>query len=807
MNDPNRGDNPAGLYAGRLEGISLPDLLWRLCERKETGVLQVERERFRKTVYVEQGRIVFAASSDPDDRLGEQLLRHGVIGLDQLKRAVEQLGRGKRLGTLLVEAGSLSPEQLVQGVIAQVKSMVLSLFTWEEGAYRFEEGPLPTDEVITLSMHTGEILFSGIRRIRSFTRIRRSVGGPGTVYGMRADWRERVDPRSLSEPEELTIEQLDKGEQSIESLCREVLLSNFEVYQTLWGLMVRGLIDERDRRGEHDDDVTDHGSLEEHGIAEVLVRLCKAEQTGVLYIRGRSIERSFHLDRGRCVFATSSNPDDGLLPYLLLRGVITLRDREETGRRLLSNKRVGTILLEMGVIDEDDLQEMVRQQLSEIIFDTFRLEQGDYAFLSGELPTNEEITLDITLESLVVKGLRRITSWARVREGCGALDQPLQLTRSFLDVLDGMDAGPEEWQVITALRSSKTPDELCDSLEVSDFRICQILWTLRVLGAIEAGEARPVEAPAEQAAVEETQRIELEIEATTAVQDEVEEPAAEIEIEATTEVQDEVEEPAAEIEIEHAASAYAIDVESGLEEPSPAETQVVLRSDVEVALREAPSEPETTDVEDDAGSGIDEPGPEVMQSTDETIPAGDPEQAEQGESIWNLEQSSQTVRLSRDEVDAALGQGEATSAHDAADVEIIAYEGVAEDPPSLTEPKESWTPPGDLEQIISSFNAKHRVVYRTVRAEVGAGAANFIRACCGPESAQAEVLSGAELQSDGSWDAESLRRAVCDNRICDPRSEYERLIAVEIETLRSHISETKVVELERQIENVDRAEA
>ena len=79
---------------------------------------------------------------------------------------------------------------------------------------------------------------------------------------------------------------------------------------------------------------------------------------------------------------------------------------------------------------------------------------------------------------------------------------------------------------------------------------------------------------------------------------------------------------------------------------------------------------------------------------------------------WDLEQSSQTVRLSRDEVDAALGQGEDDPAHEMPDVEIISYQGMAEDTPGLQESDESWAPPGDLEQIIARFNAKHRVVYR-----------------------------------------------------------------------------------------------
>ena len=181
MVDSSRDNDTEGVLAGRLEGVSLPDLLWALRGRRKTGVLSLRRAEIEKSIYFDDGRIVFAASSDPDDRLGEMLLRQGVISLDQLEEALANLHHGKRLGTLLVEAGSMTAGNLVGGVLAQVRSIVLDLFGWEEGTYRFDEGALPTDEVITLDMKSNEMLRSGIRQIRSFARIRRSVGPPRTV--------------------------------------------------------------------------------------------------------------------------------------------------------------------------------------------------------------------------------------------------------------------------------------------------------------------------------------------------------------------------------------------------------------------------------------------------------------------------------------------------------------------------------------------------------------------------------------------------------------------------------------------------
>jgi len=124
-------------------------------------------------------------------------------------------------------------------------------------------------------------------------------------------------------------------------------------------------------------------------------------------------------------------------------------------------------------------------------------------------------------------------------------------------------------------------------------------------------------------------------------------------------------------------------------------------------------------------------------------------------------------------------------------------------PVSVEPPAPAFQAPIDLDRTISRFNAIQRLVYRTVRSEVGAGAVNFIRACYDRLETESHAsLEGAALQADGSWDTEDLRRAVVANRIDDPWPDYQRLIEAELESLRRHIGDTRVVELERRVERL-----
>lgn len=483
---------PSGTIPSHLEGIGVPDLFWSLSQARATGVLHVFTREASKKVYVSDGSIVFAASSNPNERLGEVLLRTGKIRLEQLEQATAKLPEGKRLGTLLVEAGALTPEQLVQGVVDQVRAIVIELFSWEQGESRFVEGPLPTDEVVKLDMRMPELLLDGIRSIRSFKRIRSSVGSPRTRFRAVAGWREATAGLALGEEERQMLERLEGTERSVEELCREVLLGSFETYQSLWAFRVLGLIEQVDRVPESEVPFSVEGQLDADGVAGLLVRLCRSGETGVLHLSRGGVERTIHVKDGRCVFATSNRPDDGLVAHLLRRGIISIPDQEDAARRLLSNKRVGRILLERGAIEEADLERVVREQVEEILFDSFSWERGEWTFVPGPLPTDEAITLDREIEDLVFEGLGRVTAWSRVRAGCGGLGTRLILAPGYLDVLDRMKVGPEEWNLFTNLRRPNSPRDLCHSSDLGDFRVCQVLWILRLLGVVQ-------EAPLEDA--------------------------------------------------------------------------------------------------------------------------------------------------------------------------------------------------------------------------------------------------------------------------------------------------------------------
>jgi hypothetical protein len=232
----------AAAMRGDLSASGLPQVLRPLVRARKTGVLRCTRDRIAKTVYISEGRLIFATSTDPDDRLGEMLMRKGLITYRGLEESVRALQAGKRQGTILVESGAIRSRDLVQGVAEQVQEIVHGLIQWDAGHYEFVEGDLPSKEVIVLRMSTGDLLLEGVRRVQRWSRIRAGAGGLDQKYSLSPDTSAIVSSLSLQKEELNLVASLD-GVMTLEEICAASRQSDYLICRAVWGLWAAGVVD------------------------------------------------------------------------------------------------------------------------------------------------------------------------------------------------------------------------------------------------------------------------------------------------------------------------------------------------------------------------------------------------------------------------------------------------------------------------------------------------------------------------------------------------------------------------------------
>ncbi|GMR24017.1 MAG: hypothetical protein BMS9Abin37_2504 [Acidobacteriota bacterium] len=223
-------ENPAerGVLRGRLSDVGLPTVLAVLRETQRTGMVSLVNAGVRKSIYFLDGRLVFAASSLTQDRLGEVLLRGGKISADEYLRLSQRIRGGQRLGKALVESGVLSPKDLWWAIEHQIKEIVWSIFNWEDGYFHFEEDDLPRREKITFDLDVEKLVVEGIRRSDGTGAIREHFVSTDSLVE-----RTDKDPPVELEPHERHVLQLADGKRTVLEICQESEIGEAETRKVL----------------------------------------------------------------------------------------------------------------------------------------------------------------------------------------------------------------------------------------------------------------------------------------------------------------------------------------------------------------------------------------------------------------------------------------------------------------------------------------------------------------------------------------------------------------------------------------------
>jgi hypothetical protein len=226
---------PLVLFAD-VRAVPLADVLGLVHTLGKSGFLFFADRDQAKSVYLHRGEVVFATSNQRVDRLGECLLRAGVITLEQLREAERRFTPPDRFGKALVERGFLTPRELWHGVKYQVEEIVRSLFSHTGGTVLLWEGDVQPDNVVRLSLPTRRLVAEGIQRRDELVKFLALLEDPrvvlATVPGREAN---------LAPSERALFDALG-AEGAFSSLCRRTGLDRLSAARALQLLRLVGSV-------------------------------------------------------------------------------------------------------------------------------------------------------------------------------------------------------------------------------------------------------------------------------------------------------------------------------------------------------------------------------------------------------------------------------------------------------------------------------------------------------------------------------------------------------------------------------------
>lgn len=148
-----------------LSDYTIPLQLQQLYREKVTGLLHLQRGDAKKIIYIMDGYPIFTRSNVLNECLGRMLVKEGVITQVDCDQSVERSKESGRLqGTVLIEMGLLTPQEVQAALIRQVTDKLLSTFAWRTGTYQFVPGKNFKKSVTRIKLTPAALIMQGIDR-------------------------------------------------------------------------------------------------------------------------------------------------------------------------------------------------------------------------------------------------------------------------------------------------------------------------------------------------------------------------------------------------------------------------------------------------------------------------------------------------------------------------------------------------------------------------------------------------------------------------------------------------------------------
>lgn len=237
------------------------------------------------------------------------------------------------------------------------------------------------------------------------------------------------------------------------------------------------------------------GKIEKFTLPEIFQLIANSKKTGTLGIQNNNDIVMVYFKAGRITYGYGPRQTCHIGQLLSDNGKISAGQLEDaiayqSGAEV--TKRLGQILVEKKYVTADDLNEAVKKQVEELIYSLLAWDDGSFKFYDNQYPTNEEITVDLSVENVILEGLRRIDEISHFKETLPNFDRPLKISEATCGRGKDISLKPEEWNLLAMIDGRTSINDLIEQCDYPEVKTIERLASLKLAGLIIESE-KPAE--------------------------------------------------------------------------------------------------------------------------------------------------------------------------------------------------------------------------------------------------------------------------------------------------------------------------
>jgi len=217
---------------GDVKTFSLTAIVRLINAEAKTGVLTVAGEGRKSLVYFKDGKVVFTSGYRAKElRLGALLKANNLITEEKLQEMLKiSKVVEKRLGTLLLERGYISKENLVRILSYQVKEAITEILAWPDADFQYTEGLDGFVEDIRFEVDPLRL----VTEAQQWGRYRRIIPHDDIIFQIKPG---ALRTKSIYAGAALRVLLLIDGKRTVTQIIAETGYSRMAVYRALASLL------------------------------------------------------------------------------------------------------------------------------------------------------------------------------------------------------------------------------------------------------------------------------------------------------------------------------------------------------------------------------------------------------------------------------------------------------------------------------------------------------------------------------------------------------------------------------------------
>ena len=234
------------------------------------------------------------------------------------------------------------------------------------------------------------------------------------------------------------------------------------------------------------------GKLETVSLPDLFQLLSIGRKTGTLTISNEYSHKEIAFKEGRVVHSSSSKEEESLGNLLLKRGLISeanLGKALKVGRE--RGKRLGRVLIDLGLVPEGEIASWLRHQVEESIYDLFGWDKGEFSFEEGKLPPAKDFIPPLEVMSLVMEGTKRMDELSELQRKLPPPHTILKVKDFFQTEKEEFTLTPLQIQVLPLIDGRRPMGEIIEESEIGGYLTTKAIYDLLSADLLEKAGGKP----------------------------------------------------------------------------------------------------------------------------------------------------------------------------------------------------------------------------------------------------------------------------------------------------------------------------